>query len=175
MKCQTCFEALTAFMDGELLGGQDQEIDQHLEQCPDCRQEHDSLLKVRQWTQRLPAMEVNPFLWNRIQAEIVPGDAMSRSFWRFPFLRPAWLAVAATVVLVATAFYSGWLNPVREPTEGLEADFRVFIEQRQKMRARHVRILSGPAGARIEQIHSNPFAERIHREGRNPFRSETPR
>ena len=169
MKCQTCFEVLTAFMDGELPGGRGREIGQYLEECPDCRQEHDSLLKVRQWAERLPAMEVNPFLWNRIQAEIVPGDSSATGFWQLPFLRPGWLALAATL------FYSSWLNPVPEPAEGLEAVFRVFIEQRQQMRARHIRILSRPSGARVEQIHSNPFAERTHQEDGNPFRLETSR
>ena len=43
MDCPACSEGLTAFLDGELAPSDRELVQQHLEACPQCSQEFESL------------------------------------------------------------------------------------------------------------------------------------
>ncbi|WEG11975.1 anti-sigma factor [Pullulanibacillus sp. KACC 23026] len=64
-------DLLNAYIDGELSLKEEEQVEQHLATCSECRDEHRSLLEVKEWTIHLYNEEPVPdFLSEKIMSEI---------------------------------------------------------------------------------------------------------
>jgi hypothetical protein len=93
---------------GLLERGSPDELRTHLETCPSCRAAYQSLARVLDACDDLPAPEPHPAfesrMWNRLEPQLHPLN-QSVSPWRF--LRTRWFAAATVAALVIVAFLAG--------------------------------------------------------------------
>jgi predicted anti-sigma-YlaC factor YlaD len=101
MKCSELYELISAYADGELNRTQRQFVEEHLDECPDCRALLAEHIRTRRQIASLQQVEAVP----DIKARVMSKTRMEKSFrrsWSIPF----WVRVAASGVLVAVlAFY----------------------------------------------------------------------
>ena len=65
-----CFQRISEYLDGELEDKICREIDEHLRQCPECRQYVDSLRKTIQLCKRAAMEEMPKDIHDRIRSKI---------------------------------------------------------------------------------------------------------
>ncbi len=103
MMCQHCRDALDAYVDDQLSGEERREVADHLENCADCRAEHQTLSELRKSVkEELARYRAPDVLKARIRATIDRGDALTitpaaakRQTWK--------LAAAAAAIAVASS------------------------------------------------------------------------
>jgi hypothetical protein len=121
--CDRVVLELERFLDGGLKGPEAAAVRSHLESCPDCRKELESLQELGHGTRALPrSIEPDRDLWPGIAAEIDQNRIVRG---RFNHARPAmtrrlWLAAAAAAILVVsvTAAYFAGVERGRPRTAG---------------------------------------------------------
>jgi hypothetical protein len=107
MDCQKCIKLLQALIEGDLDGAPDREMREHIEQCPDCRAEHERLVRMRDLLTQLRDVEVpegekDAFvnaLMDRIEKERGKGWKR-KTDWR-PALVGAIAVVAVLIIFVS--------------------------------------------------------------------------
>lgn len=93
-------ELLSAYLDGELLPDERQAVQHHLDSCPACRWELDTLRQTVQWTQDLPVVSLPRAFTIPVPA---PREAVPRRIWRLvPVMQAATALVALLLVFVVT-------------------------------------------------------------------------
>jgi len=70
MKCNVYRELISAWMDNEISSFEKQELQEHLDQCSDCRLAWKSLSYLQEQIKRLVDPDVPDELWNLITREI---------------------------------------------------------------------------------------------------------
>ena len=70
MKCNIYHELISAWMDNEISSFEKQELQEHLDQCPDCRAVWKSMSRLQEQIQRLAKPDVPDELWNQITMKI---------------------------------------------------------------------------------------------------------
>jgi len=70
MKCNIYRELISAWMDNEISSFEKQELQEHLDQCSDCRAVWKSLSYLQEQIKRLVDPDVPDELWNQITKEI---------------------------------------------------------------------------------------------------------
>jgi anti-sigma factor RsiW len=103
LNCHEATKLLHGYVDGELDMQRNLEIDEHLQECARCAQALADLQALRAKIKSgAPSWQPPPDLSNRIQASLrQAGQSKPRSV----VVSPRWLAIAASLVLVALA---GW-------------------------------------------------------------------
>ncbi len=91
-------ERLSAYLDGELLPQEQTAVEHHLDTCPACRWDLDTLRQTVQWTRELPTLTV-PRVFT-IPAPAEPERAVRRR-WRFvPMMQGATALIALLLFFV---------------------------------------------------------------------------
>lgn len=89
MNCRKVGSLLSAYIDGELLGVEHRQINEHLRDCAPCEEEHQSLLMTKRLLSGLslptPNFNLEDRLLNRIAEERGRGSGMDSSRSNFPF------------------------------------------------------------------------------------------
>lgn len=102
------------YLDNELAASAREQIDRHLEQCPECRRISANLAAIAQPLRRTRRQAVPPEIWSRVKAELrrqpayapSPKSALRVKIIEFFLMRPPFAAAAAAAVLllVSAAF-----------------------------------------------------------------------
>lgn len=116
--CSRCQKMMAGALYRELTSRQQQAFDKHLATCPQCAEEYQQLLWTLNIMNRRQAPAMDPAywegFWDRLSGRLEPGKRkLFRPDWRrwippvtIP-VRPAWVPVAAAVLLVATGIFIG--------------------------------------------------------------------
>lgn len=119
-------EVLSAYLDKELVGHESELAEDHLSDCPDCRQRLDRLRRVVSRLHRVDAAVVPPYLAARIPA-LISGEARPKSLVdRFEarlqrlYFPLSWtsLAFGLVMILVLTVYYFVWAVDRHEASVG---------------------------------------------------------
>ncbi len=109
MRCAQIKEWISDYIDGELDHSRSVVLEQHLEECRDCRQWMEDLQTIKQTASRLenpaPSSE-----WKTIQSQLhqpkTASNHSSKPVRLFPGFKPALAAAAAVFIFVAAALIS---------------------------------------------------------------------
>ncbi len=129
MECRACRSQLTAFADLELPSEQSGEIESHLAACSDCRVEYESLRFAGNLVDRLPAADLSPPPWSRIQARVVPAAHHTDSSWWDLFSPGSWAPVGTAAV--ALVFSLGLMLPSSVERLKLSRALEEYARQRR--------------------------------------------
>jgi anti-sigma factor RsiW len=181
MDCERCANDLTAYLDGELSGTRSLEVKSHLEICQPCREEYRSLeLSARFVETHVRELQVQPKIWNHVQAHISVMEAPAPSPGLFQLLTMnPWWSAAGTVVAAAALVLGLWSylhnqavkrDLIQYMTQYIQA--REVQEQAHQAQAFNLE----NAGAEADPVHpeytDNPFVTANSTPDMNPFRSE---
>lgn len=165
MKCQSCRDALTALMDGELSTAEEERVRRHLSNCAACSEEYDSLLMAYNLTGQIESISLNPEIWAGIRDSLdVEKETVPWFGWLTRHWRPA-IAAAGAFGLVGALFLS---IPDPGPDPVLESEFMEFIRNREKLSHQNRQIFFQQEGNQSYR-RNNPFSRPVSFE-RNPFR-----
>jgi len=171
MDCRQCSEELTAFIDGELVGGSAEQMKLHLDKCPPCRAEMRELQNSAAFVEmNSRELEPIPEIWNNLRSRIaeMPTPEGSHGFFRFLVMN-RWTAAAAT--LAATAVLAlglwGYLQGQKSSAE-FEAYMNDYIQTRMTDEAIH--------STKIAEAERNPWRADLAESAfpRNPFAQDRP-
>jgi anti-sigma factor RsiW len=167
MNCQSCSEALTALLDDELAADEQKTVLSHLSECPDCKQEFESLRWAFSLTEQAHSIRFEPSLWSRVESELTTEKTGFGSFFETLFL-PRWrpIAAAAGVILIALVIFVSF--PSTEVDPSLEREFTQFIQEREEISRENRRILFERRSNRNHR-EGNPFVRPVSYERTNPF------
>ena len=99
MKCEVCLEHLEEYLDGELPGEDREQVSAHLITCADCSAGFAALTAEQELFARYDReVEVPPFLWTRVAANVSENNKPQRSWFVTLFARPA---IAIAMLLLA--------------------------------------------------------------------------
>jgi len=112
VNCDFTRTALHGYLDGELDATRAAEFERHLEGCRECATSLGSEESLRSSLQRSGLYESAPLsLRKKIQAGLDAATASPVAV-RIPVWR--WLAVAATILVVASVAWFAWLRPAKD-------------------------------------------------------------
>lgn len=119
MRCHQIQPLLSPFLDEHLDPGERRQVQQHLRECFRCRQQYESLVKVRSLLRNLPTPQPKPDFWKLALQRAVqsPTKKQRLPLWReflkaryVPYLAPL---VIGTILLV-TLLLPKFLAPSEE-------------------------------------------------------------
>ena len=182
MDCKSCYEELTAYLDGELERPKFREVEGHLEGCLPCLEQLESLRQSGRLVEgNLPELELKPEMWNNLAKRIAASPTeRPAGVLRLLFGRPwvtAFAGIAAAVVLGA-GMWGLWNHRLSE--QMLQQYMSSYIQERDLLE-RTVLALApdvSPDFRTVDAQHmeylDNPFVEVSDEEFQNPFHSEAP-
>jgi len=101
MRCADCRDAITAYVDGELLGEEQRDVDEHLASCAECRSEYDIAAETsRTLKEGLVRYAAPDVLKARIRSALAQPSAFEPPV---PLPRRSWPRLAAAGFLIAAA------------------------------------------------------------------------
>jgi anti-sigma factor RsiW len=170
MECRSCFEALTAYMDGELGSKDSEQVELHLSKCSPCSEEFQSLRFSYHLFEKLSAIEVREDLWERVVSDAAPSPPPAHGRPRFQFPSLSWLPYAAgfAVVALVAVFSFNTANP----TEDVHESFARFLVEREAVAIRNVNLFERSIRSGRNSTMYNPFVQRIDHSIQNPFAQE---
>lgn len=136
MSCDEVKSRLGELLDGELPGNARPAVKRHLDKCPACRGEYESLQSMAAALAKPPQADLPTDLWDAIERRLDEAPPMStpsaapatHRLWIYQLARRP-LAAAAVVVL---AIGLGWLAfnaPWESRAMAAQIDFRPLLEQ----------------------------------------------
>jgi anti-sigma factor RsiW len=171
MDCTRCAEDLTAFLDGELSPAESERVRYHLNTCPACAGELQSLRAAARFVRsHQRELEVNPETWRLVQSRIT---ALPQPRPLLDFLAPyRWrLALATAAVVAAVALATLQYRQVQR--RNLDDYISQYVQSRQFNRpAPPVFAELDVSPGRGDSRPYNPFAEIQDTLTHNPFRLE---
>lgn len=109
MECKEFKELLNVYMDGELAGGEADNVRRHLEKCPVCSREIAELNKVRQLVNELPRLKAPPELAGQVSRQLaqVQGGGLPKTniFRRYRWAMRGLATAAAAVLVVCVGLF----------------------------------------------------------------------
>jgi mycothiol system anti-sigma-R factor len=109
VNCDFTRTVLHGYLDGELDATRSEEFERHLETCRECTTALASEESLRSSLQRGGLYEIAPVsLRRKVRAELDAATAAPAAIW-IPVWR--WLAVAATILVVASVSWFAWQRP----------------------------------------------------------------
>ncbi len=136
MSCDEVKSWLGELLDGELSAELRPAVEQHLDECPACRSEYESLQSMAAELARSPDAELPAGLWTAIEKRLDAATAVP-----VPSIRPGTrrtriyqlarrpLAAAALVVLAVGLGWLVWSAPWTSTAMAAQIDFRPLLEQ----------------------------------------------
>lgn len=120
MNCRTARNNLTDYLDGRLGNLQNQEVEDHLAGCNECREFSTRLGDVIRYIGEEKVTEFDPFMFTRIQASLE-----KRSISRLPvFIRSVSQSLAIAVIVLAVVFSGIKLGSSYYYRQSLTNDFQ---------------------------------------------------
>jgi anti-sigma factor RsiW len=106
MDCQHVTDRMSAFLDRELPNQEHVEIRRHLDACPRCAADCESLSRAWEQVSAVPRAAPRTDLWPRIEARLPRTSRWADWKW------PAWsdVRVQAAAVVIAGLLIGGWLE-----------------------------------------------------------------
>lgn len=161
-------------MDQELSPDDRQTIEDHLDHCPSCRGEYDSLLESYEITTRLPWIEPDLQVWDGIQSQLAMGSLSSpvegpvthRKLvevlvnW---LMRP-WLPISALAGILGLVLLVNYMDPPNP----VESEFSHFIQERERIYNDQRKILFTHGQWQLRE-ERNPFSQPASFSDKNPF------
>jgi predicted anti-sigma-YlaC factor YlaD len=93
MNCQQIARLLSASQDGELTNAREREVQQHLHDCPSCREEWDGLQQLERRLRLVPPPGTDPFFPARVMAFLPTRPAA-----KYRLLQAAAYALASVII-----------------------------------------------------------------------------
>jgi len=90
MKCNIYHELISAWMDDEISSFEKLELQEHLDQCPDCCGVWKSMSRLQEQIQRVADPDVPDELWNQITREIIKDKRTAKPSETIIFLPTAY-------------------------------------------------------------------------------------
>ena len=81
MKCEGYLNLLEEYLDGELSGEQQSDVNEHLITCASCAEEFATLTEQELFTRYDRDIEISPAVWAGIEERIVPVAESSYGWW----------------------------------------------------------------------------------------------
>lgn len=124
MNCEFIRDELIEYLDGDLSPKQARIVEEHLEQCPECRSELDAFAGVRELLLDDGYVEPSPFYWTRFNARLMQRLHRPSLLAWHPAATPRLVPVAIATVLFVVGFTvgAGHLMGLRGPGESDVAD-----------------------------------------------------
>lgn len=124
MECDAYRNKLLEYLDGDLTGTPQTELEAHLTQCPGCREELQSLQDTVALIARMPAPEPSETFWQQYLRELrqkvaAPPWRSRLQKWLAGFMRRPIPAVAVTVALMLAVFLTWDTLTERSPAPPL--------------------------------------------------------
>jgi anti-sigma factor RsiW len=172
MKCDDFHAWISEYLDGELPSADRSRCDAHLQACPECRREMETILRAqRLLTANLPELEPEPRLWSAVAASL--PDGQRRRWWDFLRARPVWLAGGAAAILAVV----GAVAVIWQSQRGLLETIDLQRELESHIRYRRTVVAQGnpfgtgepPAEVRAKDP-DNPFTPYLRHRSANPFK-----
>ena len=106
MKCNRVRKDLSAYIDGELSSRRRAAIENHLAECPDCKQYKESLSRIVESVREIDRIEPSAQFWSATMRRIrtlvkLPGP--------MPVVAPRLAPALVACVAVALCFVAGWI------------------------------------------------------------------
>jgi len=180
MTCRDILEDASAFLDGQLPPERRASVERHLEACPECAAEFDSLTQATGFVAaRLREIEPSPALWRSIETAIAPPRPRPASARLLDLFSSHSLRFAAAGAALALALGPGMYSLVqyRQSRASLERYMAQYVQARdagQPAPARTLQLVP-PKPERVIRVQftENPFAEDdILGAFENPFQAE---
>ncbi|MBI4481420.1 MAG: zf-HC2 domain-containing protein [Acidobacteria bacterium] len=177
MNCQGCRDDLVAYLDEELEQSMQAQVEDHLERCVSCRQEHDSLRQSYEFTETyLSSLEPSPYLWTRISAGLRGEPMPVRAPWSWLAARISNSAVAvrlAAVAILVLGVGSSWLfYHERKLTGQARQEMVQFVADWEGLDVSRVNPFLARHEHPVDELEANPFIDLHHHDIKNPFRHE---
>jgi hypothetical protein len=164
MNCKECAENLTAYMDDELLESDSRKVAKHIDHCPPCAEEYQSLRKAGAFVvSHYEDLDLEPGKWDSLRDRLREEDKPRPIWGGFPWLQTA-AAAAATLLLVV----GGWRFVEGRRTEAALQDYMSqYIQSRSALVGRGE---IPQSSRRHPEFSQNPFVDEDEMiENRNPF------
>jgi len=107
MSCELNKDLLIEYIDGDLSSDEARLIEEHLEQCPECRAEMDAFVGVRELLLDDGYVEPSPFYWTRFNARLMQRIRRPSLLSWHPAATPRLVPVAIATVLFVVGFTVG--------------------------------------------------------------------
>jgi len=118
MNCGKVQNLLSCYIDRELSGIDMLSIQRHLDVCPECQREYQSLLQVKRLLSEMPVVPPPVLLEQRLMEQFARDAGRARSWW-LPVaprrvLRPLALAAAFGAIALGVWYFSGQARSTTE-------------------------------------------------------------
>lgn len=180
MDCRQCADDLTAFMDGELDSTRAGEINAHLEECPYCAGEYQSLKASASFVEAnaiplVPKAES----WHMLHTRLSLPEEEQSQYSLLEFLGRFRVLSAATLLAMAALSLGFWgFLRYRRDQMDLERYMNAYIEVRERQEQLHkqqstpVALDAQPGRDQLSDYRDNPFAAYESTSFENPFQAE---
>jgi anti-sigma factor RsiW len=127
--CAAWLESISAYLDGALAVGEEQQVHQHLRQCPPCAKFLVDLVPVVQSMHALPAPTPKGDPWPTIAGELRhdPLFFRRRALWRLQPRHVGWVAAGFLFIATGSMAYMGYQQSATTPT----ADVDMYWQQHE--------------------------------------------
>lgn len=106
MKCIRVRKELSAYIDGEVSARRRAAIDNHLEECPDCKQYEESLSRTVKSVRQVERIEPSAEFWSATMRRI---RALAQMPGYMPVVAPRLAPALVACVAIALCFVVGWI------------------------------------------------------------------
>ncbi len=106
MNCKTLHKELIFFLEGDLPLEKREQLEAHLNECPDCAAFAADIKKTLQVTENEKSTEVNPFFYTRVKAKLENNETQHIAAFENVFLRKVLQPVLFSILLII-GVYSG--------------------------------------------------------------------
>ncbi len=107
MDCELIRDQLIEYLDGDLSPEQARFVEEHIEECPECRSEIDAFAGVRELLLDDGYVEPSPFYWTRFNARLMQRLHRPSLFSWHPAATPRLVPIAIASVLFVVGFTVG--------------------------------------------------------------------
>lgn len=137
MECDACRSKLLEYLDGDLTGPAQGELEVHLTQCPGCREELQGIQDTLSLIARMPAPEPPEAFWQQYLRELrqrvaAPSWPARLQQWLAGFTRRPIPALAVGIALMLVAFLT-WntliVQPPAPPLASLDLTEQLALSQ----------------------------------------------
>jgi anti-sigma factor RsiW len=122
MSCEKISGALIAYLDGCASAGEHRDVEAHLKTCAACRERAEEFRRLWQAMDEAPAIEPSLGFDARLRQRLAAEPQRKTWSWLLPAPR---LSLAVAMLAILTVWVAN-RQPVVEPVQGSEAQFRMI-------------------------------------------------
>jgi len=153
MKCEDIQKELKAFIDNDMDDQKKAEIQEHLDQCPNCTKELEQLRKLSEALHTWKGIEPSPLLYEKLKSRVESKESFWGKAFSSPSIKKAAFRFAEIVAIVAiTLFISHSLQKPAPVADDLDT-INLYLTEHQ---GAVLRIVSEESASEIETRISVP-------------------